>query len=155
MDWQPAALAARPEVWAARVDPQIAALLAHGTKGAGLMVRAALLKSDFLMRSLGRPNRDQIVRVRPSELTTLEAIDLSNGQALADALASGAKNLRARTWESPEQFVLWLYRFALCRKPSADELLVLTDALGNQLTDQGVEDTLWAVIMLPEFQLVR
>jgi hypothetical protein len=154
-DWQPAAEVTNPQVWSGRVDPQIAALLARGTKGAGLMVRASLLKSDFLMRSLGRPNRDQIVSVRPSELRTLEAIDLSNGQTLADALAGGAKNLIGRSWQSPEAFVRWLYRHALSREPSGDELQVLTAALGTQLTDQGIEDTLWAIIMLPEFQLVR
>ena len=59
------------------------------------MVRASLLKSDFLMRALGRPNRDQIVTSRPSELTTLEAIDLANGQALANALKSGARRIVA------------------------------------------------------------
>ncbi len=119
------------------------------------MVRASLLKSDFLMRSLGRPNRDQIVSVRPSELTTLTAIDLSNGQALADYLARGAQNLRKREWQSPEQFVSWLFRFALSREPSEGEMNILKQAVGDDLSAQGVEDVLWTVIMLPEFQLVR
>ena len=51
-----------------------------------------LVKSDFLMRSLGRPNRDQIVTSRPADLTTLEAIDLSNGETLALALKAGAES---------------------------------------------------------------
>src|SRR5262249_2926080 len=37
-------------------------------------VRAALLKSDPLMRSLGRPNREQVVTTRPDLLTTLQAL---------------------------------------------------------------------------------
>ncbi len=62
--------------------------------GAQRMVRNSLLKSDFLTRSLGRPNRDQIVSVRPLELTTLEAIDLSNGETLAGYLRQGPNSCR-------------------------------------------------------------
>jgi len=154
-DWQPAALVARPEVWAASLAAPLMQTLDQAGQSAGLMVRASLVKSDFLMRSLGRPNRDQIVSVRPDELTTLEAIDLSNGQPLADLLAAGARRLAARPWQSPVELALWLYRFALSREPTPDEASVLADALGEKLTEQGIEDVLWSVIMLPEFHLVR
>ena len=56
-------------------------------------VRAALVKSDELMRSLGRPNREQVVTTRSDVLTTLEALDLSNGQVFNDTLARGAAGL--------------------------------------------------------------
>src|SRR5207248_7209284 len=56
-------------------------------------VRAALVKSDELMRSLGRPNREQVVTTRSDILTTLEALDLSNGQVFNDTLARGAAGL--------------------------------------------------------------
>ena len=49
-------------------------------------VRATLLHSDLLMRSLGRPNREQVVTTRPDTLTTLQALDLTNGPILADML---------------------------------------------------------------------
>lgn len=154
-DWQPAAPVAKPEVWAASLNAPLSQLLVQARQSAGLMVRAGLVKSDFLMRSLGRPNRDQIVSVRPEDLTTLEAIDLSNGQTLADMLAHGAKHVLARSWQSPAEFVDWLYRFALSREPTPDELAVLTESLGGKLSEQGVQDVLWSVIMLPEFHLVR
>jgi len=154
-DWQAAVPVARPEVWASRLSSQLAAILTQGTGTAGRMVRASLVKSDFLMRSLGRPNRDQIVSVRPNELTTLEAIDLSNGQILADMLERGAVNLRAQSWDSPQDLVRWLYRHALSRDPQPDELDALTGVLGDTLTEQGIQDVLWAVVMLPEFQFVR
>ena len=38
------------------------------------------------MRSLGRPLREQIVSMRPTDLTTLEAVDLANGPTLAALL---------------------------------------------------------------------
>jgi hypothetical protein len=154
-DWQPAVAVSEPEVWAKRLRGTLANLLARANDQSELMVRAALVKSDFLMRSLGRPNRDQIVSVRPSELTTLEAIDLSNGQTLADTLATGAKNVLARQWQSPEQLVGWLFQFAVSREPTPQELQVLIEVIGTEPTEQGVEDALWSVIMLPEFQLVR
>ena len=154
-DWKPAALVAKPEVWSAPLAGTLADLFARAAGTPDLMVRASLVKCDPLMHSLGRPNRDQIVTVRPNDLTTLEAIDLSNGQILADALARGAKNRLAHGDESPTNFIRWLYQFALSREPTPDEQQVLLTALGPKLTEQGVEDALWTVIMLPEFQLVR
>lgn len=154
-DWKAAALVSQPEVWAARLNPELNSMLARGGQAAGLMVRASLVKSDFLMRSLGRPNRDQIVSVRPADLTTLEAIDLSNGQILAETLERGSKNLLTKTGYSPAEFVSWLYRYALGREPSPDESAVLLEALGPKLTEQGIQDVLWSIVMLPEFQMVR
>jgi hypothetical protein len=154
-DWQAAAEVTQPQVWPAKLKGALPELVARAASAPDLMVRASLVKSDFLMRSLGRPNRDQIVTVRPSELSALEAIDLSNGEILADTLHRGAEELLAKNWQSPGQLVQWLYRFALGREPTADEARVLAAAQGEQLTQQGIEDALWAVLMLPEFQLVR
>jgi hypothetical protein len=119
-------------------------------------VRAALVGADALMYSLGRPNRDQVVTTRPEELSTLQALDLTNGQILADLLDRGAKNLRKRhpTWGADEM-IAWIYRAALARAPTAAELETARRMLGAPLTDAGLSDLLWAVLMLPEFQLVR
>lgn len=121
-------------------------------------VRAALVQNDFLMRSLGRPHRDQVVTTRPSELTTLQAIDLANGEILADHLRRGAERLTRRheLTQPGEQnaFVDWLFRFALSRPPTADERQVLRDILDNGRDRQAVEDLLWTVFMLPEFQTI-
>ena len=59
------------------------------------MVRAALVKCTPLMAALGRPNRDQVVTSRPTDLTTLEAIELANEQSLADQLAQGGEKILA------------------------------------------------------------
>ena len=141
--------------WQKVLRKQGPALLAQGDAASARMVRASLLKSDFLMRSLGRPNRDQIVSMRPNELTTLEAIDLANGAALAEALKIGAEQLSRRAWDSTQSLVSHLFHHALTRDPSAGELAAATDLLGDQPTPATIEDTLWAILMLPEFQLVR
>ena len=57
----------------------MAELLAQMSGKGSPPARASLVKSDLLQRSLGRPNREQIVSMRPNELSTLEAIDLANG----------------------------------------------------------------------------
>ncbi len=106
------------------------------------------------MRSLGRPNREQVVTTRPDLLTTLEALDLSNGQILADTLASGAANL-LKAQSSPQGVVESIYRTALCRKPTDQEQKVALEIVGSPATAEGLADLLWVVVMLPEFQLVR
>lgn len=117
--------------------------------------RASLVKADLLQRSLGRPNREQIVSERPNELSTLEAIDLSNGPALADLLARGARNLLARGWKSPGELADWLWLSALCRPPTEAERRVAVAMLGERPSEQSVADLLWSVLMLPEFATVR
>lgn len=119
-------------------------------------VRASLVNADALMRSLGRPNREQVVTTRPDQLTTLQALDLSNGQALADLLGRGAANLlKEKPKASPEDIVEDVYRRALCRRPSTEESTAARALLGSPLTAEGLADLLWAVVMLPEFQLIR
>ena len=117
-------------------------------------VRAALVKNDFLMRSLGRPHRDQVVTSRPSELTTLQAIDLSNGDILTGYLSAGAKRI-ASQGRSNEELIRWLCLFALSREPSEGERIVLLEIAGDGRDPRTVEDLLWTVFMLPEFQIVR
>ena len=154
-DWKPAEAVADQGIWSGRVGPQLVSLLNTATDSPMSMVRASLVKSDGLMRALGRPNRDQIVTSRPSELTTLEAIDLANGQTLLDAIQHGATRRLAEHGDSPEGLTRWLCQFALSREPTSDELQLANEFLGTELTQQLVEDLLWSVLMLPEFQLVR
>lgn len=119
-------------------------------------VRTTLVNADALMRSLGRPNREQVVTNRPDQLTTLQALDLSNGQILANLLTQGANNLRkANPKATADEIIDLVYRQALCRKPTADEMAVAREIVGPNATTESLADLLWAVLMLPEMQLVR
>ena len=140
--------------WAKVVDQTGLNLLSQSPSD-GRMVRAALLKSDFLTRSLGRPNRDQIVSMRPNELSTLEAIDLANGEMLSKWLTAGARRLAKSEHGDTQSLVTVIYRRALSRNPTSQELNVIQESMGKQLTAVAIEDLLWSVVMLPEFQLVR
>jgi len=119
-------------------------------------VRAALVNADALMRSLGRPNREQVVTTRPDQLTTLQALDLANGQILADTLARGAGNLlKGHAKANADAIVEDVYLRALCRRPTPEEFATSRDIVGTPVTTDGLADLLWTVFMLPEFQLMR
>jgi hypothetical protein len=118
------------------------------------MVRASLVPADLLMRALGRPNREQIVSMRPDNITTLEAIDLANGEQLAASLKHGAQRLMAGK-HATNTLVDMVFMRALSRPPSESETRGLSAMLGETPAPQAVEDLLWMVLLLPEFQFVR
>ncbi len=153
--WQPVTVVPTLSVWASAVETAAPQLLAQAVSGNIPMVRASLLKNDFLMKSLGRPMREQIVSMRPSELTTLEAIDLYNGKSLADAILRGGENLSRRTWEHPDDMIRHIYRFALSRDPLEPELASVRDYFSDPATASEVADVLWAIMMTPDFMIVR
>jgi hypothetical protein len=150
-DWQPVMEAASSGVW-----DRFVAGLADGLEGnkSVPMVRASLVTSDLLMRALGRPNREQIVSMRPDNITTLEAIDLANGDALAGLLKRGAERLD-REAAASETLVDSVFMQALGRRPTPQEKTVLVEQMGARPSRQSIEDLLWMVLLLPEFQFVR
>jgi hypothetical protein len=109
------------------------------------------------MRSLGRPNREQVVTTRPDSLSTLQALDLSNGSILANWLNMGAKKwieLQKKNAWSDQQLINEIYSEALSRPPNAQELKLLKFTNQDNKTE-AIEDVLWLVVMLPEFQLIH
>ena len=152
--WKPATVVPALDVWTNALGSG-AGLLTQALTGDLQMMRASLLKSDFLMRSLGRPLREQIVSMRPSELTTLEAIDLSNGATLAGYLTQGATHLASHGGNDKSALIEQLFLFGLSRKPSAEEQTIIAASLSSSPTPQELEDVLWAIFMMPEFFIVR
>jgi mono/diheme cytochrome c family protein len=116
--------------------------------------RAALAPADALALALGRPNREQVVTTRAMAATTLQALELTHGGTLAEVLRRGAAKL-AEPGPTPGDLVEGLYRSALGRGPGAAEKQLAAGMLGQPVRPEGVEDLLWAVAMLPEFQLVQ
>lgn len=154
-DWMPVTVVPALSVWTEAVNGTGSNLLHQAFSGEIRMVRASLIKNDFLMRSLGRPHREQIVSMRPEELTTLEAIDLSNGSTLAGFLSRGATTLKAQWQSDRDGLIQHVCRFAWSRSPSSEEALALLEMLSPDPTPGEIEDLLWAVVMTPEFLLIR
>ena len=116
--------------------------------------RAALAVADPLLRALGRPNREQVVTERLTAATTLQALELTNGRTLADILAAGADRWTQDRSQSPTRLVNLVYAQALGRLPTPAERQAAVAEVGTPVRKDGVEDLLWALVMLPEFQLV-
>lgn len=157
LDWRPAIeLVDASEVYQA-VDANLRRSLRRLQDNKLVQVRAALVNSDPLMRSLGRPNREQVVTTRPDDLSTLQALDLSNGEILSNWLRQGAKQWLAQkksnAWPDQE-FVSRLFLQSLSRKATPSELDLLTP-LNTENEVEAIEDLLWIIVMLPEFQLIQ
>ncbi|GAB6167528.1 hypothetical protein JCM19992_35280 [Thermostilla marina] len=117
-------------------------------------VRASLVRADAMQRALGRPNREQVVSTRPSDLDTLQALELTNGPTFA-ALAARAGTRLTADHPSTRELVRHVYLATLCREPSADELAEATAFLGDTPQAEHVADLLWVILMQPEFFFVH
>ena len=116
--------------------------------------RASLVASDPLLIALGRPNREQVLTTRATAATTLQALELTNGGTLAALLKRGADGVLASKPATSRELVTRLYTHALGRKPTAKEQPLAEELVGATAKKEGVEDLLWALLALPEFQLI-
>lgn len=117
-------------------------------------VRASLVSNDPLMNALGRPNREQVVTSRSTVATTLEALELTNGETLARWLRRGASRWMNDVQTAPHTLIAELYHRSLGRAPTPEELVLAKEWVGIPIRMEGVEDLMWALTMLPEFQLI-
>ena len=117
-------------------------------------IRAALVKADPMTVALGRPNREQVITTRASAATTLQALELTNGSTLDSLLKRGAEKLSANKILNAQRLIDELCQRAFGRGPTSDELAAAREIVGEPANKTGVEDLLWAVAMLPEFQLI-
>jgi hypothetical protein len=82
-------------------------------------------------------------------------MDLNNGAILAAQLDKGAQRLLEEMGKNPQNMIESLYWQALSRAPSSEEKQIALDVLGTQPSSDTVQDFLWTLFMLPEFQLIR
>jgi hypothetical protein len=116
-------------------------------------VRCGLVPADFLAVALGRPDREQVVTCRAATATTLQAVELTNGATLANLLERAAFRFIDEP-RSSQQLINLVYTRALGRLPTQAEREMALRLLGQPTRKEGVEDLLWAMAMLPEFQLI-
>jgi hypothetical protein len=118
------------------------------------LLRASLVDADALLSGMGRPNREQVVTRRETISTPLEALEFTNGRILDRMLREGAKCWLSRSL-SPTELVDALYLRALGRKPCSEESAVAVQLVGKPPTPDGIQDFLWTITMLPEFQFIE
>ncbi|MCZ7636553.1 MAG: DUF1553 domain-containing protein [Verrucomicrobia bacterium] len=151
--WQPAVELGPPQTAPWHLEPALAATWANAAQYG--TIRAVHVATDPLLTALGRPNREQVNTSRPTAATTLQALELTNGQTLARWLSRAAERLLASTdTHAPRPLARRLYLHGLGRPPNPEELDLARELLGQPVQREGVEDLLWALSVLPEFQLI-
>jgi hypothetical protein len=114
-------------------------------------IRAGLLAGDPLQVALDRPNREVVVPVRANLATTIQALEITNGVTLNAKLQRAA----ARLANEPAASVDHIFRHALGRMPGPEERAAIHGLLGAKPTPEDLADYLWALVNLPEFQLIN
>ena len=102
---------------------------------------------------MGRPNRETVSTSRTSQANLLQALELTNGTKFNYTLNTGAKIWVAK-YQSSIELVNALYRESLGRLPSTREMELALRFLGKKPSIEGVQDFVWAITLLPEFQLI-
>ena len=115
-------------------------------------VRASLIPADPLALALGRPNREQVTTTRQSMATTIQALELTNGESLAKLLKRGSEKLVANHPDG-RALAQRVFQQGLSRPPTRQELALTLELVGAKPQSDGVEDLLWSLALLPEFQL--
>jgi uncharacterized membrane protein/mono/diheme cytochrome c family protein len=115
--------------------------------------RASLVANNSFLTALGRPNREIVSTNRDSQASLLQALELTNGERLNTVLQKGAAQWKEKYKEGPI-IIEEVYNKALLRKPSKKESEIALAALGNTPDVGQIQDFFWAVILLPEFQLI-
>ncbi len=114
--------------------------------------RAAIVTLDPFMKTLGRPVRENVSTERATDATLLESLLLSNDAFFAGVLSRGAQRWLAQ-WPGQESAMIEaMYMKALGRLPTEKEKKVLGST--QQDGQANVEDILWSLVLLPEFQFI-
>ena len=115
--------------------------------------RASLVANNPFVTALGRPNREIVSTSRDSQASLLQALEMSNGDRLNKSLEKGGASW-ATSYPDSELLTRELYSRALLRSPNEKELAVAKKVFGEKPEATEVQDLLWAVFLLPEFQMI-
>ena len=118
-------------------------------------IRASLLAADPLQTALDRPSREQVVTVRDDSPSTLQALELTNGQTLDERLKAAALKLAPVATADTKAWVRNTYLHALGREPDQQEMNESLEMLNWPVMPDAVADYVWAITQLPEFQFVN
>jgi len=127
----------------------------HDSAGDRLQfVRASLVPNDPFQAAMGRPAREIVATSRENDPTLLQALELTNGETVYDVLGRGADRWMAVYGDNPGNMIRQIFYRALSREPSEREEVIAFDILAPEPTRETVQDLLWAIVMLPEFQMI-
>jgi len=111
-----------------------------------------VINNPFLT-ALGRPSRENVSTSRESQANLLQALELAKGETFREALKKGASEWKRR-YQTGNLIIRELYSKALNRAPTQEEFEVAMKVLGHSPATEDIEDLFWAVVLLPEFQII-
>ena len=117
-------------------------------------VRASLVKLDPFLKTLGRPTRENVTTNRDANASLLQAIMFSNNDFLYQNIKTGANQLLTQYQSDVQLSMNALYQNALGRSPTAKEEKLVHKQLKNTTKEAVMEDLIWSVLALPEFQFL-
>jgi hypothetical protein len=115
--------------------------------------RASLVMNNSFLTALGRPNRETVTTGRESQANLLQALELTNGERFNMVLKKGAVKWKEKYRDS-DLIIKELYRKALGREPQSTEYTVAKQLLRNNPGTESIQDLFWAILLLPEFQII-
>ena len=106
-----------------------------------------------LQESLGRPDRNNVMTIRETDPSTLQALQILTGPDLGGVLDKLAVKLLEKK-PATGKLVAEIHSRALGRAPTADEIRIARGMLGEHPTAAVLADYLWLIVALPEFQVL-
>ncbi|MEM8966879.1 MAG: DUF1549 domain-containing protein [Bacteroidota bacterium] len=124
-------------------------------EGEQKFARASMVALDPFQKALGRPTRENVATSRDDQATLLQALELTNGEFFNNIMQEGAENMLANYGDDSEKLVSQLYLKSFGRMPTTQEQGLMTEVIGSNPGVEEVQDLLWAVVLLPEFQFIN
>jgi hypothetical protein len=117
-------------------------------------------KGESFVERIGRTHdctgsAQSVATSRLTAATTLQALELTNGDTLDSKLKLAAKRLAPDVAQDPPTWVDRIYQQLLSRGPTTVERNAALEYLGARPGVERISDVLWSLCMLPEFQLIN
>lgn len=118
-----------------------------------LFNRASLVVNNTFLTALGRPNRETVSTSRESQANLLQALELTNGNRFNSMIRKGAESWKQK-YKNSDTIIKEIYMRALGREVEAREFKVAKKLLGDKPDTEAIQDLFWAIMLLPEFQII-
>ncbi len=115
--------------------------------------RASLVVNNTFLTALGRPNRETVSTGRESQANLLQALELTNGERFNSMIRIGAQSWKQK-YKTSDIIIKEIYKRALGREVQPKEFKVAKKLLGDKPETDSIQDLFWAILLLPEFQII-
>ena len=116
--------------------------------------RASLVANNSFLTALGRTSREVVSTTRDSQANLLQTLELTNGERFNQVLKRGAEQWKEK-YKQSDIIIKEVYEKALGRKPGQEEIAIAKETLGETPSTESIQDLFWAVMLLPEFQVIH